>query len=237
MARTYECPKCGHDATAKDVNVAKDIMLCPVCGEVSCFSEVANRIMEAEREDDGMRLLSAPPPKHLKVENDSADMTGRIVMTFRKVSPVAFFLVPFTALWSGVSMAGLYGSQIVRRQFDPAMSLFGLPFLAGTVVLVSVCLFALFGKRVLTIARGKGDYFFGVGPIGFRRRFVFDRQTVVERGCTAYSVGGSRHGGRNPLPELRLTHPGSADKIHVCAGMSEDALDYVEAIIRREIGR
>ena len=55
MARTYECPKCGHDATAKDVNVAKDIMLCPVCGEVSCFSEVANRIMEAEREDDGMR--------------------------------------------------------------------------------------------------------------------------------------------------------------------------------------
>lgn len=237
MIRTYACPKCGRDVTPRDINVAKDIMLCPSCGEVSSFSAVANRLKEAERVDDGWRLLSAPPPKHLKVENDPTDMTGRIVMTFRKFSPSALFLIPFTAVWSGMSMSMIYGSQIMKHQFDPKISLLGLPFLVGTVVLVSVCLFMLFGKRVLTVMRGQGSYFFGVGPIGIRRRFTYDRRTKICRGSTAYTVGGGKGGGGRPLPELQLTHPDNANTVHICAGMSEDALDYIEALVRRELSR
>lgn len=236
MIKTYACPKCGHDVAPSDINVTKDIMLCPSCGGVSSFSAVANRLMEAERVDDGRRLLSAPPPKHLKVETDPADMTGRIVMTYRKVSLAVLFLIPFTLFWSGMSMSGIYGSQIMKHQFDPKMSLLGLPFLVGTIVLVSMCLFMLFGKRVLTVMRGQGSYFFGVGPIGIRRRFTFDRKTKICRGFTSYNVGGGKYGGGYPLSELQLTHPDNANTVHACAGMSEDALDYIEAVLRREIG-
>jgi hypothetical protein len=56
-----------------------------------------------------------------------------IEITYRRLSPVVLFLIPFTALWSGVSMWGIYGRQLVQGKFDPAHSLFGLPFLLGTM--------------------------------------------------------------------------------------------------------
>jgi len=235
--KTYTCPKCGREVLPKDINVAKDIMLCPSCGEVSAFSEVVGRIEDADRDDEARRMLNAPPPKHLKVETDPTDMTGRIALVYRKFSPTAIFLIPFTLVWSGFSMGGIYGTQIVKHAFDWKISLFGLPFLIGTVVLVSSCLFMLFGKRVLTLERGKGTYFWGVGPIGFRQCFTFDRRTKVNRGSTSYRVGGSRYGDGHPLCELHLTHPDNPNTVHICAGMSEDALDYVEAVLKREAGK
>jgi len=231
MTRTYSCPKCGRDVAPKDINVAKDIMLCPSCGEVSSFSTVVERGREREEDDAGRRLLSAPPPRHLKVESDPTDMTGRIVLVYRKFSKGAFFLVPFTCVWAGGSMSMLYGSQVYKHAFDWKLSLFGIPFLIGSVVLVSTCLFMLFGKRVLKLARGKGSYFFGVGPIGWTKRFTFDRRTHVEQGWTSYQTNG-----QSSL-ELHLTHPDNANTVRVCAGLSEDALDYVEALVRREISR
>lgn len=237
-ARTYTCPLCGGEVTTKDVNIQKDIMLCPKCGEVSSFSEVIGRIEKANREDDGRRLLNAPPPKHLKLEFDPTDVTGRIVCTFRKASASAFAIVPFTLVWSGFSMGAIYGSQIMKHEFDWVASLFGIPFLIGSIFLVSVCLFSLgVGKRVLTLERGKGRYFFGVGPIGIWRNFTYDRKTRVEGGCTSYSVGGGRYGGGRALSELHLTRPGSSDTIHICAGMSDDALDYIEALLKREAAK
>lgn len=235
MARNYPCPKCGHDIRPKDINVEKDILLCPSCGELSRFSEVTSRIFEAEDENARMRLLSAPPPKHLKIVKNSMDMTGRIVMTFRKVSPSVLFLIPFTALWSGFSLFSLYGSQIINRQFDLSRSLFGLPFLLGSICLIAMCLFQLFGKRVLTIERGKGCYFIGIGFLGIRRRFIFDRRTEI---CKAFKIcDGGRGESEIELPELQLTHPDHSDTVHVCAGMSEDAIDYIEALVKREISR
>ena len=237
MTKTYACPKCGRDVPLDKINVAKDIMLCPSCGETSCFSDVVGEIDERRHEDDLRGRLNAAPPEHLKVEHDPTDMTGRIVMIYRKVSLTVLFLIPFTAVWSGFSMTGIYGSQLMKHHFDPKLSLFGLPFLIGTIVLVSLCLFMLFGKRVLTLERGKGSYFFGVGPFGVRRRFSFNRRSRIDRGETSYRVGGGRHGGGHPLSELHLSNPDDSNTIHLCAGMSEDALDYVEAVFRREVSR
>jgi len=36
---------------------------------------------------------------------------------------------------------------------------------------------------------------------------------------------------------LHLTHPDNPNTVHICAGMSEDALDYVEAALKREAAR
>lgn len=231
MAKTYSCPKCGHDVPLKDINVSKDILLCASCGEVSLFSDVVGTI-EADAEDDQARaLLSGPPPKHLKVENDPADPSGRLVLTHRKISAAAVFLVPFTAVWSGMSMYVIYVRQIIEGKFELQASLFGLPFLLGTIVLVSVCLFLLFGRRVLTLARGEGTYFVGVGPVGKTRRFSYDRNTRVSLGVSLYQVN------HRPLPQLVLTNPAAASKTTLFAGLDETELSYVRAILNREIAR
>ena len=41
----------------------------------------------------------------------------------------------------------------------------------------------------------------------------------------------------DPIIELHLTHPDSSDTVHICAGMDEDSIDYVEAVLKREISR
>lgn len=229
MPKTYTCPKCGHEVPLKDINVAKDIMLCMACGETSSFSEVKRARDDAQREDEGRKLLSGKPPKHLKVETDPT--TGGVRLIYHRLSKQAIFLVPFTTVWAGFSLTVIYGSQIMKGEFDWRVSLFGLPFLIGSIALISTCCYMLFGKQVLTLACGKGMFFRGVGSIGRRKRFAFDRTTRVGCGSTDYAVNGIS------LSELRLSTPGQAKTIRICVGMDEDALDYAEAVIKREISR
>ena len=49
-------------------------------------------------------------------------------------------------------MAGIYGTQIASGSFDLKLCLFGLPFLAGTVVLATIILYLLFGKTTVTLS-------------------------------------------------------------------------------------
>ena len=232
MTKTYACPKCGHDVPLDKINVAKDIMLCPSCGETSCFSDVVGEIDERRHADDVRGRLNGAPPKHLKVECDPMDPTGRIVLTQRKFSKGALFLVPFTCVWAGGSMGLIYGTQIYSGKFNLAVSLFGIPFLLGSLFLGFICLFALgAGKHMLTLERGKGRFFWGIGPIGFWRNFTYDRQTKVEQGYTRYQSNGQSQ------LELHLTHPGGSDTVHICTGMDEDSIDYVEAVLKREVSR
>ena len=46
--KNYSCPKCGRDVPLDKINVAKDIMLCPSCGETSCFSDVVKAVFKRE---------------------------------------------------------------------------------------------------------------------------------------------------------------------------------------------
>lgn len=117
-------------------------------------------------------------------------------------------------------MWGLYGTQIVKRAFDLKLSLFGIPFLIGSVMLVAECLFMLFGKRVLTLSGGEGRYFVGIGPVGKKTRFKYDRNTQV--------------GNYGPIC-IRNKH--DANSVRVCSGFSADALNYTAALLRRECKR
>ena len=136
---------------------------------------------------------------------------------FKRFDLQVLFLIPFTCVWAGGSMWMLYGKQIVERTFDLKTTLFGIPFLIGSVALVSECLFMLFGKRVLTLSGGNGRYFVGVGPIGKTVRFKYDRATHVES-----------HG------PVCISNKRDANSISICSGFSEDALRYAAAILRRE---
>ena len=150
---------------------------CPKCGEVIKVEDLV------AVEDDGRNdaaLLSAPPPTHLAVKTDNDDIWPVTTIRFKRISPLALFFIPFTCIWSGGSLTGIYGPQFMQHSFDLQRSLFGIPFLIGTAVLLSASLFMLFGKRVLTLSHGRGTYFTGVGFIGRTTRFAYGYGTKVE---------------------------------------------------------
>lgn len=169
MNHPYQCSQCGAGITLADVNVASDIALCRSCGKTMPFSDIAP-IPGAESIDLNR------PPKGVRIEE--SPIRGRSII-YRKISPVVFFLIPFTAVWSGFSMAGIYGSQITEGKFDPSRSLFGLPFLLGTIVLVSIIVFNLFGRWRFSMNRGLLEVATEVGPIGWTRRLACDKSARV----------------------------------------------------------
>ena len=207
MTRTYVCPKCGERLRLEDL-IAED---------------------NASASND--RLLYGNPPKHLTVESEYAEGVPVTTIRYKRISLTALFLIPFTCVWAGGSLAGIYGSQIAKHAFDLKLSLFGIPFVIGSVFLISACLFTLFGKHVLTLSCGNGTYFRGVGPFGRTTRFGYNRETKVLCDETTYCVNGKR------LPRLKLTNMNATVSAKICAGLDEDALEYVAALLRRECKR
>ena len=112
-------------------------------------------------------------------------------------SPAAFFLVPFMCVWSGGSLGGIYGSRIARGQFNLEASLFGIPFVLGTLLFGSIAVMSLCGKAVVRVRGDEGVVFVGVGAIGWRRRFRWGEVTRVMEG-----VPQSKYPGQEG-PEIR----------------------------------
>jgi len=165
----YQCIHCRAGIAMDDVNVANDIALCRACGKTMPFSSITG-IPGVENID-----LSTPPKG---VRFDPGTIRGKTVY-FKKISPVVFFLIPFTAVWSGVSMIGIYGSQIQKGEFDIGASLFGLPFLIGTIVLVTAIAFMLFGRWRFSYNQGVLEVAMELGPLGWKRRINCDKSARV----------------------------------------------------------
>ena len=169
MSASYQCQFCRAPVALADVNVANDIALCRACGKTMSFSEIAP-IPDVENID------LTRPPKGVRIEE--SPMHGKTII-YRKIPLVVIFLIPFTAVWSGFSMFGIYGSQIKEGRFNPIMSLFGLPFFIGSVCLVSFILFCLFGRWRIGYSGGVLSAAMEVGPIGWTRRLVCDKSARV----------------------------------------------------------
>lgn len=180
MPTGYLCPLCRATIPPDDVNVATDIVLCRACGKTSAFSMITG----ATSIDPNILLQ---PPRGVRIEQDFS--RGRVI-SYRRLNPALFFLIPFTAFWSGLSMWGIYGTQFVKGKFELGQSLFGIPFLVGTIVLLSVILFMLFGKWRITLRQGMGTVFIGVGSLGWNRSFTYDRNTRISLRMTNLRVNG-----------------------------------------------
>jgi len=165
------CPKCRKAIPMEDVNVSADTALCRDCGKTFRFSDLTSIVL-----DTGPVDLGAPPP-HVKVEWNPLD--GSITLTHHRFSKFAFFVIPFTMVWSGLSLWDSYVKQFVNHKFDLLSTIFGLPFLAGTLFLVAVVLLLVFGKIRVRLGAGKGSVFEGVGAIGRTRRFAYSTNTSV----------------------------------------------------------
>lgn len=215
MTATYRCPHCGATIPASDTNVATDIALCRACGKTTPFSSIAECA-----ELDAVDLAS--PPKGVRIERN---LISGIEITYRKLSPVLLFLIPFAALWSGVSLSMIYGSQIVARKFDPTASLFGLPFLIGTIVLLSVIAFLLFGRWRIHVDRGECGIFTGVGAIGRRRRIPLAADSSVSLGMSSLRI--------NNIPQRHVVISTHGKSLKFGATLPDPVRVFLAAVLKK----
>lgn len=214
----YLCPSCHATIPLDDVNVAKDVALCRACGRSTAFSLISGA---AEVSLDALRNQ----PRSVKAERG---VNNELSIVYRRLSPALLFLVPFTAVWSGISMSGIYGKQIWNGKFDLAESLFGIPFLIGTIILLTVILFLLFGKWVITLDRGEGTVFTGVRGMGWTRRFSYNRDTTVSM---TYATGVSVNDQRQPGILVRT----DGQDFIFGALLAANAKQFIAALIAKEV--
>jgi hypothetical protein len=183
------CPKCRRAIPLEDVNVATDVALCRSCSQTFSFAELSQ-----EQAEPPMDMSHPPGGTWLR------QMGGGFEVGATTRSALAFFMVPFVLVWSGGSLGGIYGTQIVKGALDWKLCLFGLPFLIGSLFLIPFALMSVCGKIAVRREGDRGEVFTGIGRIGWTRRFRWSEVKAVRRSLTKW-----QQNKRNvPLIEIEL---------------------------------
>jgi hypothetical protein len=90
-------------------------------------------------------------------------------------------------------MFGIYGTQLIKGQFNLTSSLFGIPFVIGSIFLISWCAMSVAGKVTLTRHADQLAIFTGFGPIGWSRSCTF---SDFNRASEAFSFNSSNNWNR-----------------------------------------
>ncbi len=216
QATPFLCPKCGKELPLVDLNVAADVALCRTCGYSGSFLQSSTVPTMSDEE-------MARPPKRVTLHRG---FDGELEIVSRFGKGLAFFLIPFTAIWSGASMWGFYGTQLMKGEFDLRQSLLGIPFLLGTIVLVSLILLALFGKTIVTLSRGRVQVFNGVFGMGRTREIDCRKGTQVSLEKSSVS--------KNHVPQMQIVLRSDNQTLKFGAlSFSKETRRYVAAVLRR----
>lgn len=174
--------------------------------------------------DEAVSVDLSRPPRGVKVAHS---LISGIELSYHRFNPAVLFLIPFTAVWSGFSLWGIYGSQFAKGKFDPAASLAGLPFVLGTVVLISVIVHLLFGRWRMHIDRGTVRVFAGVGPFGRRREMTLGSGALVSL------APGRVHRRGHRTQDIILEHEGR--RVHFGATLPDDVRLFIAAVLRQAV--
>ena len=217
--KPFVCPNCGKELALADVNVAQDVALCRACNYAGSFlaASAVPRLTDEEL---------ARPPKRVTLKREFGDA---LTVTCRPTRGALWFLIPFVAFWSGGSMAGIYVVPLAKGTFSWQDGLFGIPFLAGTVVLLGIVFYLMFGRTEVTLSKGRIRVFTG----------VFGRGRTREMECgpgTAVVIEKSNYRSNNvPQPEIVVTS-GTNRMAFGAMTIGNDAMPYVAALLRRAAG-
>jgi len=133
------CPTCQQSIPADDVNVAKDVAFCRICDEAYSLA------IMVECGDASNSELAEPPSGSWFTTGENEWQVGATTRS----AAAAGILIPFTVVWSGGSLIGIYGTQIWNGDFSITTSLVGIPFVLGSVVLICVSVISVLGQVVL----------------------------------------------------------------------------------------
>lgn len=154
------CSKCKKTIAPQNINVGKDTAYCASCENLTSLSSLLESSPSGKFDaNNSVRGVTVSDEGY----SWSVESSNRSLM--------AIFLVPFTLVWAGGSLSGIYGSQLLNGEFELEKSLIGLPFLMGSIVLITICLMSLFGRTVVSNENGKALVFIGIGSFGWYRRF------------------------------------------------------------------
>jgi hypothetical protein len=176
-----KCPKCNSDIKTENINIQTDIAQCYKCQNIFKISENIENYV-----DDGFDIKNTPNGTWIKTNFNNTIIGG----TTR--SPIAFFLVPFMLVWSGGSIGGIYGTQLANGEFDLFQSLFGIPFLIGSIIFWSLAFMAIWGKVELTLDKQGGKVFTGIGNIGINKTFLWSDVSKVKEKQANFRYPGSQ---------------------------------------------
>lgn len=155
----FHCPECGLPIETADLAPAQGVAVCRFCEKSHPLAACQEALPFVRR--NIMPGLAVPKGVDLVETMDGF----RLTLSTR--SCVAFFLVPFTLLWAGGSLGGIYGTQIAKGKFELVQSLFGLPFLAGSVFLIAFTVMAVAGRCVVELSGGR--FMIRLGALGLYR--------------------------------------------------------------------
>ena len=143
----FHCPDCGLPIEVADLAPAQGVAVCRFCQKPHPLQACQAAVPYEQRNI----VPELAVPKGVRIEET---MDGfRLTISTR--SCIAIFLVPFTLFWAGGSLGGIYGMQIAKGEFNLVMSLFGLPFLAGSVFLIALTVMTVAGRCVVELAGGQ----------------------------------------------------------------------------------
>ncbi len=176
------CSNCNIEIPQDNINIKTDLAHCKNCGEINKISALINIA-----DTSSFEIETTSKGTWYKKER------GSLIIGANCWSPIAFFLIPFALVWSGGSLGGIYGTQILSGEFDLMMSLFGLPFLIGSIILLSTITMFLFGKTELTLDNDEGKIFTGVGKLGRTKRFKWSDIDKIHETTSNVRVNNSRN--------------------------------------------
>ena len=124
-------------------------------------------------------------------------------------------------------MFGIYGTQIIKGHFSLFPSLFGIPFLLGSCLLVSLCAMMVLGKVTVSVHGDRLSVFTGVGPLGITRTANLSEFKTVREDFGYGSLNTNRASRVIRLEGTRSLAFGSGlsnDRRHFIAGALNTAL-------------
>lgn len=140
------CPDCGLPIPASEVAPSAGLAVCRSCDKSHSLEACKSAAPIGSR----FQPIPTDPPKGVAVE----ELMDGFRLTLSTRSAAAFFLIPFMMVWSGGSLGGIYGTQLWKGEFDLTMSLFGIPFVLGTLLFGSFAMMSAFGRVVLEQRNG-----------------------------------------------------------------------------------
>lgn len=184
------CPSCRSQVPNENINIAANIAQCEACDLVFKISDTVapTKSSLSSSQDIDLSFDINNPPKGVWIRNKS----GQLIIHSTTRSAIAFFLVPFMLVWSGGSLGGIYGPQILSGEFNLFLSLFGIPFLLGSVLFWGIALMSIWGKVVITLDNNDGRIFTGIGKIGYTKRFALDKIKTVREEETRGNKGATQ---------------------------------------------
>ena len=216
------CPQCNSEIPISDVQPAADLAICRACNQTHSLSAIT---AGAELDDTDLDA----PPRAVTVINEADGLRIR----YKRISGAFWFLLPFTCVWSGFSIGGIYIKPILDGKTQSVSHLLhGLPFLIGTLVMLDVLIYMALEHRLIRIrpsgfGRGEITVFNGVGRLGRTQRIDYDRETTVTMEPGGVSI--------NHVPQDDICLRTESEELRFGAMLVLPARQYIAALIRETI--